>query len=219
MSRTIRAAVAALLLLTLVAVPSVWAYRPRLMDGSGQTVFGRWHRWLAESRMPLPRGTLTLVTARCPWRRSFSGCVNSRTPRTLYVRPNALNPRGVLYHELGHAFDFTVLWPGDRRAFKRLLRLSGGWFSGHGPPSELFAEAYALCARFGGRRVAASQLLWTHSLYGYRPSRRQHRLACRLIEHAATHRKRRQRPPAHPPPLIEQQPPQLPQGVEYVLPM
>jgi hypothetical protein len=50
----------------------------------------------------------------------------------------------------------------------------------------MFAEAYALCARFGVRRPAARKLGFTGSVYGYRPSKRQHRVVCRLILRVGT---------------------------------
>jgi hypothetical protein len=37
------------------------------------------------------------------------GCVYTRRPRTIYVRPRLRDPRGVLLHELGHVFDLTVM--------------------------------------------------------------------------------------------------------------
>jgi hypothetical protein len=206
-------AVLAAALAALAATPSAMAFSTTLVARNGKVIHGKRARWLRQSRMPIVHGRIRLITSGCPGRPQFSGCVFTRRPRTLYLRPNAQNPKSVIYHELGHTFDLTLFRRRDRRAFKRTLHLKGhGWFGGHGPPSELFAEAYALCSRFGIRRPAAGKLGWTRSVYNYRPSRRQHRAVCRLILHAGAPRRQRAKPrpqpPANAPPVIEQKPPQ-----------
>ena len=93
-----------------------------------------------------------------------------------------------------------------------------GWFQGEHPPSELFAEAYAICARFGARRPANKRLGWTHSVYGYRPTRGQHSAVCRLIRAAGGETRQRTNPKPQPPPnapkRIERQPPRPPPSKE-----
>jgi hypothetical protein len=201
--------------LALAAAPQAPAFSTTLVAQNGKAIHGKRAKWLRQSRMPIVHGRIRLITNGCPGRPLFSGCVFSRRPRTLYLRPGALNPKSVIYHELGHTFDLTLLRRRDRAAFKRAMHLKGrGWFSGTGPPAELFAEAYALCSRFGVKRPPVSKLGWTRSVYGYRPTRSQHRAACRLILAAgATKRqqaKPKPQPPAGAPPVVEQRPPQPP---------
>jgi hypothetical protein len=199
----------------LVLAPSASTHPPALVAGTGKEIRGQPHRWLHQSRMPLVNARIQLVVGGCPGVPHFSGCVFTRRPRRIYLRPDARSPRSVLYHELGHSFDLTLLRYRDRRAFRRILHVGKlGWFAGSPPPSERFAEAYALCARFGTRRPAASKLGWSHSAYAYQPTRGQHRAACELIQRAGAKRRQRRnpkpQPPANAPPIIEQRPPEPP---------
>ena len=178
----VSAVAAAILLAAPAPVQGRVGPKPTLVDQRGKRVTGAPARWLRQSRMPLFRGRLKLVRAACPARPQFSGCVYTRRPRRVYVSPGARNPRAVAYHEMGHSFDLVVMRTRHRRAFKRTVGLRRpGWYRGAISPSEMFAEAYALCARFGVRRPAARKLGYTGSVYGYRPSGRQHRVVCRLI--------------------------------------
>lgn len=202
-------------LLALPAAPASAARLPTLIDKQGRRIHGKRVKWLRQSHMPLVGGRIRLVSGSCPGRPRFAGCVFLRHPRTLYLRPGALSARGVLYHELGHVFDLTFFRHSDRRALKRILGLGGrGWFAGTGPPAELFAEGYALCSRFGARRPPASKLGFTKSIYGYRPTRAQHRAVCTLIRRAGKprpkHHRRKPQRPADAPPVIELKPPQPP---------
>ena len=75
----------------------------------------------------------------------------------------------MLYHELGHLFDFRLLSHAERRAYKRLVgQPRRGWFGGANPPSEQFAEAYALCAR--RHRIAGT----ARGSYHFRTTPRRH---------------------------------------------
>jgi len=187
------------------------APKPTLIDQNGKRVTGAPARWLRQSKMPLFGGRVRLLRRACPARPRYSGCVYTRRPRRVYVSPSAKNPRAVVYHELGHSFDVLVMRTRHRRAFKRAVGLRRpGWFTGSGvSASEVFAEAYALCARFGVRRPAAARLGYTGSVYRYRPSRRQHRSVCRLIVRVGTPRRRGRAapdpgPPPGAPPVTEQ---------------
>lgn len=224
---------AALAALAMGAAPATAApklAKPTLVDQRGKRLGGAPARWLRQSKMPLFTGRLRVVLRACPARPQFSGCVYTRRPRRLYVKPSSRNLKAVLYHEMGHSFDLVVMRTRHRRAFKRTMGLRRpGWFAGKVAPSELFAEAYALCARFGSRRPSAARLGYTGSIYGYRPTRRQHRVVCRLIVRAGTPPRRgRPRPapspppgappvteqvapPAAPTPAPQNQPPQRPQ--------
>lgn len=197
-------------------LPALASARTTLVDRHGKPIHGKRAKWLKQSKMPLIDGRVKLITSGCPGRPNFSGCVFSRRPRRLYLRPRAQRAKSVIYHELGHVFDLILLRHRDRRAFKRALGLKGrGWFTGAvGPPAELFAEAYALCSRFGMKRPAASKLGWTRSVYDYRPTRKQHSAVCGLIMRAGAKRRQqanpKPQPPADAPPVIEQKPPQQP---------
>jgi hypothetical protein len=195
--------------------PAGETHPPALIGPKGKEIFGKRHRWLHQSRMPLVGGRVQLIIGACPGVPRFAGCVFTRRPRRIYLRRDARSPKSVLYHELGHTFDLTLLRHRDRRALRRILHLGRrGWFAGSPAPSELFAEAYALCARFGRERPPARRLGWTRSIYGYRPSRKQHRAVCDLVLRAGAKQRQRRRPkpqpPANPPPVFEQQPPQPP---------
>jgi hypothetical protein len=184
---------------------------PRLIDRHGKQIHGRPAKWLQQSRMPLVGGRIRLIIGNCPHRPAFAGCVFSRNPRRLYLNMHSKNPKSVLYHELGHTFDFELLRRSDRKKFKRVMHLrKPGWFAGKGPPSELFSEAYAFCSRFGSRRPSAKFRSWTHSIYGYWPSRRQWRANCSIIKKAGSRRKPKPQPPKNAPPVIEEKPAQRP---------
>jgi len=210
----VSAVAAAILLAAPAPVQGRVGPKPTLVDQRGKRVSGAPARWLRQSRMPLFRGRLKLVRAACPARPQFSGCVYTRRPRRVYVSPGARNPRAVAYHEMGHSFDLVVMRTRHRRAFKRTMGLRrSGWYQGAISPSEMFAEAYALCARFGVARPAAKKLGYTGSVYGYRPSRRQHRVVCRLILRVGT--PSRGGPVSGPPPAA---PPGAPPVTEQVAP-
>jgi hypothetical protein len=175
----------------------------------------------ADGRRPRPADR-----GRLPAPPGVRGLLYARRPRWLYLNEGAYNPKGVVYHELGHTFDFELLRRSDRKKFKRVMHVKRhGWFAGKGPPSELFAEAYALCSRFGVKRPPASKLDWTHSLYRYRPSRAQHKANCTIIERAGAPKRQRAKPkpqpPANPPPVFEEEeppPPSKPNQPGGVLP-
>jgi hypothetical protein len=199
--------------LGLAAAVSAVAHPPALVGRDGRPLRGEMHRWVHQSRAPLPSGRVKIVRIRCPARPKFVACVYSRRPSRIYMRPRVRNPRWVLYHELGHVFDFRVMNQRERRAFRKIMRLRGRrWYVGDDPPAELFAEGYANCAAYGPAGRPRRK-----SVYGYRPSAAQHRAVCRLLASAAAPRGRRPQPPPKPPKVIETppapppgQPPQAP---------
>jgi hypothetical protein len=187
------------------------AHPPAPVGPGGAAIGGKLHGWLHQSRTPLVRGRIQIVRARCPARTRFVACVYSAHPRRIYIRAGLHDARYVLYHELGHVFDLRVLNDQERRAFRRIMRLGKRrWWRGRQPPAELFAEGYADCARFGRLRSARRS-----SVYGYAPTRAQHRAVCRLIERAAAPGGRRPRPPRKPPRVIgPEHPPPAPAAPE-----
>lgn len=186
-----------------LAAPQALAHPPAPVNDRGRAITGKLHSWIHQAHVPLLRGRVQIRRHACPGYPLFAGCVFTARPRTLYLSPSARAPRLVLYHELGHAFDFRVLNNRERRRFKRILGIQrSGWFGGGLPPSEWFADAYSACAtRLGEWRRALS------SSYGYRPTRRQHLRACALIRRAAAPRGRPPRKPSNPPRVIEVHPP------------
>jgi hypothetical protein len=102
--------------------------------------------------------------------------------------------RFVTAHELGHAFDATMLDRTERTRFLRLVRtypLNTAWVSTYvdeegrlidagWSPAEVFADAYASC--WIGQIIAENHE-WTTSS-GYQPSAHIERLVCRMIRRA-----------------------------------
>jgi hypothetical protein len=176
---------------------------PKLVGVHGQPIGGKYNRWVKRAKVPLVRGRVQLVFSGCPGRPAFAACVFSRRPRRIYLRPGLRGARRVLYHELGHVFDLTVLNRRERRAFKRIMHLKRArWFGGVRPPAEWFADGYAQCA-LGRRPRGGTQ-------YGYRPSRRQHAAVCRLVRRAAAPRGTPPQRPLKPPAVVEPRTPPPP---------
>lgn len=123
--------------------------------------------WVYRAKVPTPLGTVTISHARCPGVVAWA-CAELHTS-TLFM-PKHSGHR-ILMHELGHIFDHQqtaeVRW-----RFLNIMGYEPSWWQGSPPAGELFADAYAECAR-GGRSY--------ETIYGYEPSRRQHRAVCRLI--------------------------------------
>jgi hypothetical protein len=153
--------------------------------------------------VPLVRGRIVIRRTPCPASPSFAGCVFTSRPRVIYLIPNLVEPRRLLYHELGHTFDLLVLNQRERRRFKRIVGVRRhGWFRGGLPPAEWFADAYASCAvRVRLRRSVRP------TPYGYAPTRRRHARVCALIRAAARPRGGRPQRPSNPPAVIEVQAP------------
>ena len=198
--------------LALVACATAEAHPPAPYGPSGDQLGGAVHRWLHEAKAPLVHGRVRVLVGDCPGAPLFVGCIFTRRPRTIFLSPRARRPRAVLYHELGHTFDLTVLHRGQRAAFKRLMGISTpGWFTSEPPAAEWFADAYTLCAerRRIGHAVAATP-------YGYRATPRGHAKACRLIRDAAEPKpkpRRKRRQPSDTPRVVEPKgPPSNPPG-------
>jgi hypothetical protein len=175
----------------------------KLVTPRGRPLRGSWQRWADRALVPTVTGTVRVRLARCPARPSAAGCVYTRRPRTVFLRPGLRDPRGVLLHELGHVYDLKVMNNRDRGAFRRIMRRKRAkWWRGAEPLAEQFAEAYSWCARYA-RIVSIAR----YSSYDYRPTGRQHRRVCRLVRAAARDRRSAQRPAGvpvvtrpHPPP-------------------
>lgn len=101
-------------------------------------------------------------------------------------------------HELGHAFDATMLDAGERERFVRLTGMFADdelWVSTYvdelgrlldagNSPAEVFADAYASC--WTGQIIAPGHE-WTTST-GFMPTARNERLICGMISRAGRDR-------------------------------
>jgi hypothetical protein len=138
----------------------------KLMTPGGKALPGRWQSWADASLVPTVLGRVVVRRARCPARPAAAGCVYTRRPRTIWLRPGLRDPRGVLLHELGHVYDLLVMNNRDRARFRRIVVGRGSarkWWKGARPPAEQFAGAYSWCARYA-RIVSITR----YSSYAYR---------------------------------------------------
>ena len=119
----------------------------------------------------------------------MAGCVYTRQPRVIYLKPGLKQPRGVMLHELGHVYDLTVLNNRTAAGSARSCAAARPAGGREAPLAEWFAEAYAWCARYT-RIVSVS----AYAIYAYDPTPAQHRDTCALIK------TRRARPHAAAPP-------------------
>ncbi len=166
----------------------------KLVTPHGRPLPGPWQGWARRALVPTVLGRVRVRLQRCPALPRAAGCVYTRRPRTIYVRPGLRDPRGVLLHELGHVYDHTVMNNRDRGAFRRILRRRAAkWWGGADALAEQFAEAYSWCARYA-RIVSIAK----YSSYDYRPTARQHRRICKLVRAAAGDRRAAQKPPQVP---------------------
>jgi hypothetical protein len=185
-----------------VAAPAL-GHPPAPVTERGGAITGKVHRWMHQAKVPLVGGRVQIRRRSCPGHPSFAGCVFSRRPQTVYLRPGLKEPRRLLYHELGHVFDLRVLNRRERGIVKRVMGIRRqGWFRGGLPPAEWFAEGYAGCALRRQLRRRAGP-----TAYGYSPTVSQHARICRLIRNAAAPRGRPPEPPNNPPPVVDSKPP------------
>lgn len=153
-----------------------------------------------DDRPPLPAPMPQLVMAECPGLPEAGGC---------YIGADETDvngdvwPTGAVFtsgdefataHELGHAFDESMMDTGERQRFSTLYgKQTKAWSSSYvdaagrlvqtpGSLSELFADAYANC--YLGHVVAPDHT-WEAG-YGYYPTARIHRLICAMIKRAGT---------------------------------
>ena len=192
----------AVLMALVVAAPALGG-GPVVVDQHGRQIRGKLQAWVLRSKVPLPSGRIQIRRLSCPFNAALAGCVYTRRPRIVYMRPGLHEPRRILSHELGHVFDLTVLNRRERVGFKRIVGIRrAGWFAGAVPPAEWFGDGYALCAtrlRLHGRPRPTP--------YGYAPSLLAHARVCRLIRSAARPHGRRPERPRNPPPVVEVAPP------------
>ena len=178
----------------------------KLVTPRGRSLKGPWQAWADRALVPTVSGRVRVRMQRCPARPAAAGCVYTKRPRTIYVRPGLRDPRGVLLHELGHVFDHKVMNDRDRGRFRRLMgRKRAKWWRGARPLGEQFAEAYSWCARYA-RIVSIAR----YSSYDYRPTARQHTRICELVHAAAVDRRAARKPVDLPPVTRPHDPPPPP---------
>jgi len=88
----------------------------KLVTPRGGPLKGRWQDWADRALVPTVTGRVKVRLVPCPARPAAAGCVYTRRPRTVFLRPGLRDPRGVLLHELGHVYDLRVMNNRDRAA-------------------------------------------------------------------------------------------------------
>lgn len=146
------------------------------------TTPGPYQGWLEDARVPTPTTNIEVVVGVDEGCAGSLGCAAPDGTTIYLLFPD---DRRTFLHELGHAFDFTVLTDTQRDRFTALLgpaRDTLAWWSAEDGKSagEWFADAYMQCARLP--RIAAR---WGYSvssgiLQGWRLRRE-----CGLIRGAA----------------------------------
>ena len=151
--------------------------------------------WSQITRPPLPNPMPDIARGDCPGNPDAAGCYFAPGDGDVFGR---VFERGAVYahsryakfHELGHAFDATMMDADERTEYARLRGMDGllwTWsdaiedgmlVQAAGTPAEDFADAWASCrlrrTRYG---------LWEVG-YGYYPTPREHHRVCRLIARA-----------------------------------
>lgn len=170
-----------LLLLAVIAAPAPAAPTLVLPDGTARPQ--PYQEWVDRIRVPTVGGTISLHVEPCPGAERARACWFNRN---IWLRPALYQAsmRDELLHELGHGFDEEYMDPWERGTFRAIMGDTSPtpWDCSPGEgaaacASERFANAYAACA-LNGRRVVRTTA-------GYRPSRHQHRKACRAIRRFA----------------------------------
>lgn len=153
-----------------------------------------YQQWADEAKMPTPNvpvqiiemsGTDPAWPCKTEYGYEPEACVLSLTGEIFLDTARLVQPRRVVYHELGHIFDARALTDADRERFATLIEFPAEpWLSSayHGTAGEIFAEAYAECASVGARiGTFNGMIVPPHRLIG----KRLHFQLCTLIERAA----------------------------------
>jgi hypothetical protein len=168
---------AALSPLLALALASPAAGSTTLVSPSGAPAVAQFQTWVDKAGVPTPPGAVNLVLSGCPVG-AEPGCIVHGAQPTIYLG-REVQDRQTLLHEVGHAFDATVLTDAYRAAFSGLVGDRRAWRSPPNSPHEKFAEAYALCA-------LKPKLRRTHTAaYALRVTPRLHKRVCALIRRAA----------------------------------
>jgi hypothetical protein len=163
----------------LVAAVVLLAYAPAAQaeativnpDGSQNVAY---QRALDASRMPSPDVVVTVHRETCP---DASG-VACAISRDVYLG-TSFEPNRFL-HEMGHQFDYSAT-DTMREAFEEATHDSRPWRTAPNSPNEQFAEAYRICARWGGRTPFLAQTAG----YDFRVLASRQPVVCRIIQDEA----------------------------------
>jgi hypothetical protein len=162
-------------LLALTLAPGAGAVTLVSPDGAPSAMV-RYQRWVDRAGVPTPPGAVNLVLSACPTGVE-PGCIVHGLRPTIYLG-REVQDQETLLHEVGHAFDATVMGDADRAAFSAIFGDRRAWRSPPNSPHEQFAEAYTLCA-------LKPKLKRTYTAaYAYRVTPKQHRQVCKVIRRA-----------------------------------
>jgi hypothetical protein len=146
---------------------------------------GAWpyQRWVNRALVPSVAGPVIVSADLTPCEGAKACALN----REIHLWPHsgAYIQRTIFEHEEGHLFDEERMTDEARAEFEAILGLTEEEWrperkvtdSEGGPPFELFAQAYALCALVANR----DEVVEWENAYGYWPTRPQHKAICRLI--------------------------------------
>lgn len=139
-------------------------------------------RWLATSKMPLPP-ELRVISEPCPGTPDgipaefVGGCTFPLPEAPIYLR---LADKWLLFHEIGHRFQYDVMSQGEVNRFGSIMH-----YKRVDEMDERLADAYASCA-FGERapaRRSASAKFPTGNEYW--PTGHEQRQVCGLLTRSA----------------------------------
>jgi hypothetical protein len=154
-----------------------------------------WQQWANNALVPTVADRVALSTDPCPsYGYSSDGTTACFDPNgaqpTIHLAGPHTYDRTQFFHELGHAFDASVMTGASRAGFVKIMRYRTSSWTATSPGSdesaeERFASAYSLCAR-RSRVSRDSSLYGPGHGYGYQPTASQHRRVCALVRRAAT---------------------------------
>jgi hypothetical protein len=119
--------------------------------------------WVDRAKAPTPDVTLGLFERPCPFEiaQEFANACTGKGTYSIWMSPDG-GTRERFYHELGHNFDYYELGRWASRQFRKITGDDRRWRTKPGEiglsPHEIFAEAYAQCARTNHIKRAHIQL-------------------------------------------------------------
>ena len=145
--------------------------------------------WAEDARVPLPpAGAVVVHYAPCPEFPEEAGCAwpeQDGQPVHVFVLPSRdrSEDRRTFWHELGHAYDWTVLSDVQRAKLTLLMGMRGPWSKRpmEDQPAEAFGEAYRFCAMGADRSRRAFRREDASVEYGYAVTFRRQRGICRML--------------------------------------
>jgi hypothetical protein len=111
-----------------------------------------YQRWVDRAKVPTPDVRLRLFEAPCPFElaQEFANACTGKGTFEIWMNAEG-GTRERFYHELGHNLDYYELGRWASRQFRKIVGDDRPWRTKPGEvglsPHEIFAEAYAQCAR------------------------------------------------------------------------